>query len=60
MDIVVELVKVEVDVNFRDIFKVLIDILCESGYLDIVEFLRKVGVSIFLKDKYFRLLMFVC
>lgn len=60
MDIVVELVKVEVDVNFRDIFKVLIDILCESGYLDIVEFLRKVGVSIILKDKYFRLLMFVC
>lgn len=60
MDIVEELVKVEVDVNFRDIFNIFIVILCESGNLEIVEFLRKVGGSVILKNKYFRLLMFVC
>lgn len=39
MDIVEELVKVEVDVNLRDIFNIFIVILCESGNLEIVEFL---------------------
>lgn len=60
MDIVEELVKVEVDVNLRDIFNIFIVILCESGNLEIVEFLWKVGGSVILKNKYFRLLMFVC
>lgn len=60
MNIVEELVNFEVDVNFRDIFDIFIEILCESRNLDIVEFLRKVGVSVILKEKYFRLLMFVC
>lgn len=60
MFIVEELVKVDVDVNMRDVFNILIVIFCVYGYVCIVEVLRKVGVEFILENKSFYLMICVC